>query len=178
MEYTFSGSSSQALLSDDKLKGIASRITSALRSNASDSWQAYDNLDWYGTGIDPDDETSFKTFLGVSVDKPLHSVDRKFLYSYWRGCLANRQQLFLVFVRAESGALGSGGEGKVPPQQGGRAVALVWRDPETPIYPGKTVDQAREIDQKEYVKYDTGVDSSPRFRKPHRTRILFYHQFD
>ena len=181
MEYTFSGSSSQSQLADSNLKSIATKITSALRSSATGDWRAYDTLNWYGNDIDPGDENSFETFLGVVVNTPLHSVDRKFLYSYWRGCLANRQQLFLVFVRAESGALGSGGEGKVPPQQGGRAVALVWRDPETPIYPGKNVidgNEAREIDQKEYAKYDSGVDSGPRFRKPHRTRILFYHQFD
>ncbi len=182
MKYTFavssSGSAQQAHLSEGNLKSIADKITSALRSGVSGDWQAYDNLSWYGNSIDPSDEDSFAIFLGELMDRPLHSVDRKFLYSYWRGCLANRQQLFLVFVRAESGALGSGGEGKVPPQQGGRAVALVWRDPETPIYPGKTMEEARRIDREQYVKYDTGVDSSPRFRKPHRTRILFYHQFD
>ena len=177
-EYTFSSGSSQAKLSDDNLKAIAGNIKNTLRSSSGDWQSAYDNLDWYGNDIDPSKEDSFKNFLGVTLDEPLHSVDRKFLYSYWRGCLANRQQLFLVFERAESGALGSGGEGKMPPQQGGRGVALVWRDPETPIYPGKSVDEARDVDRKEYVKYDTGVDSGPRFRKPHRTRILFYHQFD
>ena len=37
----------------------------------------------------------------MALDDPLYGVDRKFLYSYWRECFQNRQQLFLVFVRAE-----------------------------------------------------------------------------
>ena len=39
----------------------------------------------------------------------LHDVDRMFLHSYWRDCFANKQQLFLIFVRAESTALGGAG---------------------------------------------------------------------
>ena len=179
-EYVFSGSSPNAKLSDEELAYISAKIRTAMRTDPAGNWQSgYDGLDWYGDGeVDPEDDDSFKKFLDVDLEKPLHGVDRKFLYSYWRGCFANRQQLFLVFVRAESGALGSGGEGKVPPQQGGRGVALVWRDPETPIYPGKSTDEARRIDREEYVEYDTGADTNPSFRKPHRTRMLFFHQFD
>ena len=55
-------------------------------------------------------------------------------------------------------ALGGSGEGQIPPQQGGRAVALVWRDPETPK--------------------DSNDLNSATDRKPHRMRVLFYHQLD
>ncbi len=89
-------------------------------------------------------------------------VDRKFLHSYWRDCFANRQQLFLIFVRAESTALGGSGEG-TPAQQGGRAVALVWRDPAPP-----TGGYARENEDNVYYEN----------RQPHKMRILFYRQFD
>ena len=92
----------------------------------------------------------------------LHDVDRMFLHSFWRDCFANKQQLFLIFVRAESTALGGAGEG-TPAQQGGRAVALVWRDPMPP-----TVEEVYENDDKVYHKD----------RHPHKMRILFYRQFD
>ena len=80
----------------------------------------------------------------------LFDVDRKFLYGYWRECFAPQQQLFLIFVRAEPMMMGGGAAGRTPPQLGARAVALVWRDP-----------------------YGTGENL-----KPHRTRVLFYRQFD
>ncbi len=92
----------------------------------------------------------------------LSDVDRMFLHSYWRDCFANKQQLFLIFVRAESTALGGAGEG-TPAQQGGRAVALVWRDPMPP-----TGADVYEQEDKNY---------QPR-RHPHKMRVLFYRQFD
>ena len=89
-------------------------------------------------------------------------ADRTFLHSYWRDCFASRQQLFLIFVRAESTALGGNGEG-TPAQQGGRAVALVWRDPEAP-----TGAEIIENDGNEYRPE----------RHPHRMRVLFYRQLE
>ena len=84
------------------------------------------------------------------TDYNLWNCEKKFLYGYWHDCFANRQQLFLVFVRAEPSMMGGGAAGQTPPQLGGRAVALVWRDP-TPTADDKF---------------------------PHQTRILFYRQFD
>ena len=56
--------------------------------------------------------------------------------------------------------MGGSGEGQIPAQQGGRAVALVWRDPATPKNQANNPRDA----------FDNWV--------PHRTRVLFYHQFD
>ena len=82
---------------------------------------------------------------GVDITgSKIYDIDRKFLYGYWKDCFAARQQLFLIFVRAEPMMMGGGSMSKVPPQLGARAVALVWRDPEGP----------------------SGA--------PHRTRVLFY----
>ena len=92
----------------------------------------------------------------------LHDIDRKFLHSYWRDCFGNRQQLFLIFVRAESTALGGTGEG-TPAQQGGRAVALVWRDP--------VASEQTDVQEREDNQYQ-------RIRHPHKMRVLFYRQFD
>ncbi len=98
----------------------------------------------------------------TSCYNEFQDVDRKFLHSYWRDCFANRQQLFLIFVRAESTALGGTGEG-TPAQQGGRAVALVWRDPMAP-----TGADVRENEDTMYWP----------IRHPHKMRVLFYRQFD
>ena len=92
-------------------------------------------------------------------------VDRMFLHSYWRDCVANKQQLFLIFVRAEATALGGAGEG-TPAQQGGRAVALVWRDPGAPS--GSDV----------WESESSGFTENDVKRHPHKMRILFYRQFD
>lgn len=131
--------------------------------NPANAWEnVWDNLPWK---LEANGD-NLSTFLGVDLKSPvaLHSVDRKFLYSYWRDCFANNQQLFLIFVRAESNALGGPGEG-TPAQQGGRAVALVWRNPSATRQEGRTFDAQPTYNQ-------TGE------REPHQTRVLFYHQFD
>ena len=106
-------------------------------------WEdAFDGMDWQGANSD---------FCGVDNlnGTPLWSPDRKFLYGFWRDCFAARQQLFLVFIRAEPSMLGGEAAGAVPPQLGSRAVALVWRDP------------------------DSGTTAYP-----HQTRVLFYKPLD
>ena len=135
----------------------------------SDAWkEVWDDLAWDVS----QNNNSVTKFLGVDQDMQnnvaFHSVDRKFLYSYWRDCFANNQQLFLIFVRAESSALGGPGEG-TPAQLGGRAVALVWRDPDWSEGDG---DNGRDRD---FESQNTGNLNRQR---PHRTRVLFYHQFD
>lgn len=104
----------------------------------------------------------------------LSDVDRQFLHSYWRDCFANRQQLFLIFVRAESTALGGAGEG-TPAQQGGRAVALVWRDPMAPT--GSRVKEGENTTGND-ITDDEETGNRTLDRHPHRMRILFYRQLD
>ncbi len=138
------------------LQNMANGMSNAFRDGVKDGkkWETiYDEWDWVPQG------TPF-SWAGSDFTDQLDSIDCRFLYSFWRGCFSNRQQLFLVFVRAESTALGGSGEGAIPPQQGGRAVALVWRDPETP----NGGNDSAQIDSTSY--------------RPHRTRVLFYHQFD
>jgi len=139
------------------LQKMANGMANAFREGVKDGkkWETvYDEWDWEPQG------TPFSWAGDSNFTDQLDSIDCRFLHSFWRGCFANRQQLFLVFVRAESMALGGSGEGQIPPQQGGRAVALVWRDPETPNGGNDTA----QIDSTSY--------------RPHRTRVLFYHQFD
>ena len=148
---------------------IGSFMPESANEENADLWkEAYDDLPWF-SNLNAQNDDTFKSFMGVSLDHPLYSVDRKFLYSYWRDCFANKQQLFLIFVRAESSALGGSGEG-TPSQQGGRAVALVWRDPQS-----NTTDGGRNgaSDDRQRIYQNTSGR-----RRPHRMRVLFYHQFD
>ena len=121
-----------------------------------------DNRDWLARydelWADAFENDGDGELFGVSVSCPITCADRKYLYSFWRNCFGNRQQLFLIFIRAESSAFGASGEGASASQLGSRAVALVWREPLPPA--GKATS-------------GTGKD-----RIPHKTRVLFYHQFE
>lgn len=130
------------------LRKVAGKFMDLVRQNP--GWKdAWNNIDWYDLCSDGN------VFPDVPMDDgtdDLWDVDRKFLYGFWRDCFAARQQLFLIFVRAEPLMLGGGTADQLPPQLGARAVALVWRDPATP------------------AAATTGY--------PHRTRILFYRPLD
>ena len=144
---------------DDCLLKLAEKMKNSFRS--SNDWeQEYRNLGW----------TTADEIAGVDLGVNLHSVDRKYLYGYWRECLEARQQLFLVFIRAEPMMMGAGTSSASPPQLGARAVALVWRDP-TP-----TKESVGSTDSNWSGNFQgSGGGSQP---QPHRTRILFYRQFD
>jgi hypothetical protein len=148
-KFAFSDMSGAQVPVDYKeLAGVADRIKDAVRGNPTRSWEtAFDDLDWDSDKLD---ELIGQKLTGVT----LHSVDKKYLHGFWRECFGVRQQLFLVFVRAEPMMMGGDAKGQTPPQLGARAMALVWRDP-TP----------------------TREDASGQPR-PHSTRVLFYRQFD
>ena len=124
---------------------------------ASQNWkEAWRNLGWRYDPYDPD------RFCGITRRKDAESpelwgVDRKFFYGFWRDCFAVKQQLFLIFVRAEPMMMGSGFAWSSTHQLGARAVALVWRDPS---------------------KTTTAAQGSASMGYPHRTRILFYRQLE
>ena len=105
------------------------RVDRDWRSNLSDVYGAWDVFEWYqpNTGSSGDGK---EIFGNVNMTDPLHEIDRKMFYSFSLDAFSDRQQLFLYFIRAEAvmPALGAGGGG-VRSLAGGRAVALVWRDP-------------------------------------------------
>ena len=144
-QYAFNAYSSDTKIAWRDLEQIAGRFSQTVRSGV--DWE--DALAKLGnwTSADPD------RFCGVALDSEtdmLWDADRKFLYGFWNECFANRQQLYLIFVRAEPVMMGSGMSGQMPPQLGARAMALVWRDPR----------QAKDE------------------HWPHQTRVLFYRQFE
>ena len=116
-------------------------------------------------------------FAGNLLEHPLHGVDRKYLYSFWRECFQNRQQLFLVFLRAEPLTVGgTSGEALASSQLGARGVALVWRDPvSTPR--DNNGESGGALTRAGTVTKDS-FSERQKTRGPNRTRVLFYHQFD
>ena len=146
-KYTFGPGSTEAPVEWEELQKVAQGIKGAIGTSV--DWEsAYDrSANWNGNGP-----------FGADFGDDFHDVDRKFLYSYWRSCFANNQQLFLVFVRAEPAVMGGSSAGHTPSQLGARAVALVWREPVSSI--------------KEQTSGGNAISM------PHRMRILFYHQFE
>ena len=110
-------------------------------------------LEWYN-------DQSLSRLFGEDMtgSTKFYDVDRKMMYGFWHDCFANKQQLYLIFVRAEPMMMGGGAVGQTPPQLGAKAMALVWRDPRAP----KDIAGTRTT--------DAGA--------PHKMRILFYRQFD
>ena len=132
-------------------------------------------------------DTSVLSGNNATIDSILRDMtftERKFLYGYLQGCFANTAQLFLVFVRAEASSGGAEGSG-------GRAVALVWRDPSAPMENGQFKKSSGGTEAPQHGKDNAGKylnvsgsepEESWRLRSrdypPHRTRVLFYHQLD
>ena len=126
-EWAWNEYSSSSKMEWKDLESIAGNFSHAART--AKNWEeAWDDISWnFYPKAGTDDPQFAGVELGGESDIPW-CHDRKFLYGYWRDSFAARQQLFLVFVRAEPTMMG--GEGQTPPQLGARAMALVWRDPE------------------------------------------------
>ena len=171
LKHAFNPQTACAKWTDEEVDRICDAVRLGIRAGAAlwsgsiasrPGWEHYfDRLAWFsGKG----DEQ--KTFMGVNLQNPLHGVDRKFLHGFWRECFQNRQQLFLVFIRAEPLTVGGSGRAALANTQlGARGVALVWRDPEPPQY--------QRASRPPRTGVTVGADIAP-----HRTRVLFYHQFD
>ncbi len=154
----------------------------------------WDKFEWYSDySSDPSRKKIFKTTLNHS----LYEIDRKMLFSYSLENFCDRQQLFLYILRAEKTGqrLGSDAENGTRSLAGGRAVALVWRDP----YPSGLkcrVDSDYDSDRMAYWSdYPDGQPATPwrqyhindstignvsvkRRQDLHEHRILFFKQLD
>jgi len=113
------------------------------------------------------------------------------LYSFSLDSFSDRQQLFLYFIRAEVTMPAFGGESGMQSLAGGRAVALVWRDP----YPrgfvkdndndnnndqmdkdGDWYPDSRNTDYESPWKQYPGRGTGSRHAGHHDTRVLFFKQ--
>lgn len=142
LKYAWNENNSAARMNYEDLEDLAGSFIEEVcnsRNSMSSSYVRWDEV-WMDFGWE--DSTSGE-LCGIPLSgSKVWSVDRKFFFGFWKDCFAVKQQLFLVFVRAEPSMMGGKG------QLGARAVALVWRDPDT------------------------------RIGYPHRTRVLFYRQLD
>ena len=180
-QYSFGPNCTAAQVSKADIDNIIDEISDAFHDMASKGetdWQSvwdYELL-WQENKPEKTGDNN-QSFLSESLalSLPLHGVDRKYLSSFWRECYGNCQQLFLIFVRAEPASVGGGASGNVSSAQlGGRAVALVWRDPAPPTGTGGSRTARRStVLSREDFRQDYKQSHSP-----HRTRVLFYHQFD
>ncbi len=191
-QYSF-GEAPLAKMDPDDLLAVMDEFRSVFGDRAKSTdpkvvadWEGgFDKLGWQRLSADQindhNDYFMSDQKLANAGSKPLHQVDRKFLYSFWRECFENRQQLFLLFVRAEPMSTSGGSVGKAMPssQLGGRAVALVWRDPAVPSYVKSGQRKTRQ--QLSNSTGESARDEIMEVREncaPHRTRVLFYHQFE
>jgi hypothetical protein len=159
--------------------------------NLSDYYGDHTRFKWYS-----EDATRTEIF-GIppgDLPKPLHEIDRKTLYAFSLDSFSDRQQLFLYFLRAEVTMPAFGGGSDMQSLAGGRAVALVWRDP----YPRGFVkdDNEDEDNRNDTMKKDSDwypnninyISPWEQYRTPyhgskmkryeghHDTRVLFFKQ--
>jgi hypothetical protein len=178
-------------------------INTSLGNNLSDLYGTQNLFGWYSEGVADRVFAGGYTVAGVpaSLSAPLHEIDRKMLYSFSLDSFSDRQQLFLYILRAETTVPSFGGttDSGVKSLAGGRAVALVWRDPYPLEYKKSnntwlpnnnfyTADELRRVSpwyQHNINQYDTGMDDgdddntfSQRLDGYHQHRILFFKQLD
>ena len=117
----------------------------------------------------------------IMLSQPLYEADRKMLYSFSMDAFSDRQQLFLYVLQAEATGPGVGGGARS--LAGGRAVALVWRDP----YPRNVTTspfEAASMQTPSPWGWRTGVGLrwEPAFSKRsngyHEQKILYFKQLD
>jgi hypothetical protein len=110
----------------------ALNINTSLKNNLSDMYGEQSLFGWYSN---LDSTTIFDGGYPAGkvsgLSSPLYEIDRKMLFSFTQDAFSDRQQLFLYILRAEATVPNFGGsaDGGVKSLAGGRAVALVWRDP-------------------------------------------------
>jgi len=122
-------------------------------------------MGWYS----PEKEARKTIFKGgFAAQAPVYEIDRKMLYAFSLDSMSDRQQLFLYVFQAESVAPISFAE--MRSLAGGRAVAVVWRDP----YPkGSTPDNPAGLPGTWYDNSASGGSKGY-----HEQKILFFKQLD
>ena len=143
---------------------IAGLNTSFQRS-ISDFYGDDARMGWYSAEKDAR-LTIFKG--GFVAPAPVYEIDRKMMYSFSMDSMSDRQQLFLYVFQAESVAPISFAE--MRSLAGGRAVAVVWRDP----YPkGSKPDNPPGLTGSWYENSSSGGTKGY-----HEQKILFFKQLD
>lgn len=125
--------------------GVAASLNTNMTARLYDTYGSDTLMGWYSSEKN-ERKTIFKG--GFTASAPVYEIDRKMLYSFSLDSMSDRQQLFLYVFQAEVVAPLSFAQSRS--LAGGRAVAVVWRDP--------------------YPKGGTG--------DYHEHKVLFYKQLD
>jgi len=156
-----------------------------------------DQQGWYPPIMPPG--TLSSSIFGANAGRPLSEVDRKMLYAFSLDSFSDRQQLFLYIIQTEVLAPGAGGEARS--SAGGKAVALVWRDPYPKMMGDDMTARESEVDNRNWYQYAKGGPSlwwkvkNPEKARPndppppppvptrlrngyHEHKILFFKQLD
>ena len=141
------------------------RLNTTFDKTTADFYGTADKMGWYS----PEKEARQTIFKGGFVAQaPVYEIDRKMLYAFSLDSMSDRQQLFLYVFQAESVAPISFAD--MRSLSGGRAVAVVWRDP----YPkGSTPDNPAGLQGTWYAKSASGGTKGY-----HEQKILFFKQLD
>jgi len=172
-------------------------INTDYSSNLKDEYCADKYFGWFA-GVNPDkvfNASGFTDPNGVpaNLSISLHEVDREMLYSFTLDSFSDRQQLFLYIISAEATAAAFGDQ--VSSLAGGKAIALVWRDPYPIGFEAGAVVQPsrmytdldrispwhqnyRGVDDDDYEYFDNDRDNLLRERGAHETKILFFKYLD
>jgi len=178
-----------------------SGINTDLSKNLRDEYNSHQYFGWYSAD-DPLDilapmVTPQVSGTPVVLSKPLHEVDRKMLYSFTLDSFSDRQQLFLYIISAEATAAALGDS--VNSLAGGKAIALVWRDPYPMDYnsaAGKGLEPPemynnpknnrispwhqdyKGVDDNKFEYYDNDQHSLGRTTGYHEQKILYFQYLD
>lgn len=154
----FADAWSRTFTNQVKVSGINANFTTTLAEFYGDKAR----MGWYSDEKEMR-QTIFNTFASPS---PLFEVDRKMLHAFSLDSMSDRQQLFLYVFQAEAIAPISFAE--MRSLAGGRAVAMVWRDPyplgSTPTTPDGLV--------------DTWYGNTGGGKGYHEQKVLFFKQLD
>lgn len=143
----------------------AAGLNTSFQKSISDFYGEEARMGWYSS----EKEARLTIFKGGFVaPAPVYEIDRKMMYAFSLDSMSDRQQLFLYVFQAESVAPISFAE--MRSLAGGRAVALVWRDP----YPkGSTPDNPAGMTGSWYANSSSGG-----IKGYHEHKILFFKQLD
>ena len=153
---------------------------------------SWDSRRWY-SGSGGEMRITFRrdndVLSDINLSKPLYEADRKMLYSFSMDAFSDRQQLFLYVLQAEAMAPGVGSGTRS--LAGGRAVAVVWRDPYPSFYP-QSLNSSNIDPASPYVPItlqkpspwgwqtggNPGLSGGGRHSGYHEQKILFFKQLD
>ncbi len=174
-----------------------SDINTDLSRNLRDEYSSHQYFGWHSAS-DPEkviEPTPPQPGTPVVLSNPMHEIDRKMLYSFTLDSFSDRQQLFLYIISAEATAAALGDS--VNSLAGGKAIALVWRDPYPIDYNSAGGGSFRQfanmynnsrispwhqdykgVDDNKFEYYDNDQHSLGRTTGYHEQKILYFQYLD